>query len=106
MSGQYDDCNLPILDFLKTNISYIFHIRKFRNEIKNSISNIEFLFETDKFIAKFEIPVARGETELIQYLDINKNLALERSSYFCKLILNEYFPEIIKFWKTVFEIMK
>ncbi len=107
MSGQYDKYNLPIFDFLKTNITYIFHIRKFRNEIKNKISNIEFLLITDKVIAKFELPIAKDETELIQYLDIkNKDQALARGSYSCQLTLDEYFPEVIQFWETVFEIMK
>lgn len=107
MKGQYDKYNLPILNFLKINITYIFHIRKCRNEIKNNISKIEFLLMTDKVIAKFELPISKDEIELIQYLDIrNKDQALARGSYFCQLTLNEYFPEIIQFWETVFGIMK
>ncbi len=62
---------------------------------------------TDKVIAKFELPIAKDETELIQYLDIkNKDQALARGSYSCQLTLDEYFPEVIQFWETVFEIMK
>lgn len=107
MNGQYDKNALPILNFLKTNITYIFHIRKFRNELKNKISNIEFLLVTNRIVAKFELPIAKDETELIPYLDIeNRDQALARGSYFCQLTLNEYFPEVIQFWKTVFEIMK
>jgi hypothetical protein len=107
MNGNYDKYNLPILNFLKVNITYIFHIRKFRNEIKNKISNIEFLLVTNKIVARFELPITKDEIELIPFLDIkNRDQALARGSYYCQLTLNEYFPEIIQFWKTVFEIMK
>jgi hypothetical protein len=107
MKGHYDKYNLPILIFLKINITYIFHIRKFRNELKNKISNIEFLLVTNKIVARFELPITKDEVELIPYLDIqNRDQALARGSYYCQLTLNEYFPEVIQFWKAVFEIMK
>lgn len=107
MSGKYDDLNLPIIDLLKTNFTYVFHIRKIRNEIKNKVSSIEYLLLTDTIIAKMQLPISNDEADLIQYLEINnKDQAVERGAYFSQIKLNEYFPEILSFWKLVFEIME
>ena len=107
MENSYDKLNLEILNFLKNNITYIFHIRKFRNEIKNKISNIEFFYDTNHVEAVFKVPIINDEKELIPYLDINnKDEAIKNNSYNCKLNLDIYFPEMVKFWETVFTIME
>ena len=107
VKGSYDSFRLEIISFLKQNITYVFHIRKFRNEIKNKVSNIEFLLITNQIAARFEVPIHVEEKELIEFLDINnKDQALKNGSYYCQVNLTEYFPEIIKFWNRVFSIMK
>ena len=107
MENSYDKLNLEILNFLKNNITYIFHIRKFRNEIKNKISNIEFFYVTNHVEAVFKVPIKNDEKELIPYLDINnKDEAIKNNSYNCKLNLDKYFPEMAKFWETVSTIME
>lgn len=107
MENEYDKYNLKIINFLKINFTYIFHIRKFRNELKNRPSNIEFVFVTNRIRARFKVPIKSDEQEFIRYLEINNKDEVEKNnSYFCTLILNEYFPEIVKFWDTVFKIMK
>lgn len=107
MENSYDKFNLKILNFLKNNITYIFHIRKFRNEIKTKISNIEFIYVTNHIEARFTVPIKNGEKILIQHLDINnKDEAIKNNSYSCILNLDKYFPEMVKFWETVFTIME
>ena len=107
IQNEYDNYKLDIINLLKTNITYIFHIRKFRNEIKNRISNIEFMFNTSRFEARFRVPVKPDEKELIPYLDIkNKKAAIEKNSYHCTIILDEYFPEMVKFWTSIFNIIQ
>lgn len=107
MKNSYNNLNMEILNFIRNNITYIFHIRKFRNEIKNKISNIEFLYITNHIEARFKVPIKNDEKELIQYLDINnKNKAINNNSYNCILNLDTYFPEAVKFWETVFTIME
>ena len=107
MKGDYDKIDLTILSFLKDNFTYVFHIRKFRNEIKNKISNAEFILVTDKIIAKFKLPIKQDERDLIEFLEIpKKEEALSKGLYHCQLNLNIYFPEIIDFWRLVFNNMK
>lgn len=106
MAGDYDNLGLEIIQFLKLNITYLFHIRKIRNEIKNNIANIKFRFVTDHFEAYFEVPIENDEMGLIKYLDINnKEDALKNRSYHCTLILDKYFPEMLNFWETTFSIL-
>ncbi|MCF8051154.1 MAG: hypothetical protein K9L59_07945 [Desulfobacterales bacterium] len=106
MQGVFDQKRLPTLTFLKTNITYIFHIRKVRNEIKNNPANIEFLFKTDHFEACFRVPIKADEVELVQYLDIaNKDEAVRNKSYRCTYILDTIFPEMLVFWKTAFSLL-
>ncbi len=105
MRGVYDQKGLPTLTFLKTNIRYIFHIRKARNEIKNNPANIEFLFNTDHFEARFRVPIKPDEINLVQYLDIaNMEEAVRNKSYLCVHNLDAIFPEMLEFWKTAFSL--
>jgi len=107
MKGEYDQSSLSIFSLLKTNITYIFQVRKIRNEIKNQPSNIKFRFVTDHFEAYFRIPIMKNEIELIQFLDIkNKDEALAKMSYHCTYNLDELFPEMLRFWKTCFSILE
>lgn len=107
MKDEYDNYELDIIKLLKTNITYIFHIRKFRNEIKNRISNIEFIFNNNHFEARFRVPIKPDEEELIPYLDIkNKKAAIEKNSYHCTIVLDEYFPEMVEFWTSIFDMMQ
>lgn len=107
MKGDFDESGLEIIKFLKTNITYIFHIRKVRNEIKNDPSNIEFIFKTDHFEARFKVPIKNDEKDLVQYLDIeNKDKAITNKSYLCTYILDAIFPEMLKFWNTAFAILR
>jgi len=78
MKDDYDVSGLETVKFLKTNITYVFHIRKVRNEIKNNPANIEFLYNTNRFEAHFRVPINPDENDLIPYLDIqNKDEALK-----------------------------
>jgi hypothetical protein len=106
MKGEYDQLGLSIVSFLKNNITYIFHIRKIRNEIKNQPSNITFRFVTNHFEAYFWIPIMKDEVELIQFLDIkHKDEAMTKMAYHCTYNLDELFPEMLSFWKTCFSIL-
>lgn len=110
MKNEYDNLKLDVISVLKTNITYIFHIRKFRNEIKSNISNIEFRFvyrsNTNYFQATFRVPIKPDEKELIPFLDIkNKKAAIERNSYRCTISLDKYFPEMVAFWTSMFNII-
>ena len=105
MNGGYDVSNLAIIEFLKTNITYIFHIRKVRNEIKNNPSNIKFRY-VNRFEAYFKVPIKEDELELIKFLDIkNKDEALKNKSYNFTYILDEIFPEMLQFWDVCFSIL-
>ncbi len=107
MRNEYDKYDSKIINFLKLNFTYIFHIRKFRNEIKNKPSNIEFIFVTNHCEARFKVPIKPEEQELVHYLEINnKDEAIKNNFYYCRLMLDKYFPEIVEFWNTVFKIMK
>ena len=107
MSGKYDKFELSILNFLKENFTYVFHIRKFRNEAKNKISNFEFILITNNIIAKLKILIQQNELELIPYLEISdQEKAIKEMSYGCQITLDEYFPEIVNFWKIIFDIME
>ena len=82
MRDEYDPDELEIINFLKTNVTYIFHIRKIRNEIKVSPSNIKFRLNTNRIESYCTIPIKDDEVGLIQYLDINnKEKALKNKSY-------------------------
>ena len=106
MKGDFDTVEFDILRFLKTNITFIYHIRKIRNEIKTDISNIEFRFVTDHFEAAFWVPIKSEEFELVQYLDINnKEKAIENKRYHCVFNLDNYFPEMIEFWNVAFSLL-
>jgi hypothetical protein len=107
MRGDFDENGLEIIKFLKTNITYIFHIRKVRNEIKNDPSKIEFLFKTDHFEAYCKVPIKEDENELVQYLEIrNKEEAIKNKTYSYTYILDAIFPEMLDFWNTAFSILK
>lgn len=106
MNGKYDGSNLEIIRVLKENITYIFHTRKVRNEIKNSPSNINFRY-VNRFEAYFRIPINNDEIELVQYIDVkNKEEALRNKSYHFTYILDEIFPEMQRFWNICFSIFE
>lgn len=105
MNGDYDNLNLSIIDFLKLNITYIFQIRRIRNELKSNPANIEFRYNTNRFESFCRIPIKNEEKELIQYLDIiNKDEALKKSSYGCTYNLDELFPEMLEFCRSFLAI--
>lgn len=106
MKGNYDRLNFSSITFLKTNITYIFYIRKVRNEIKSYPSNIKFRYNTNHFEAYFKVPIKTDEKELIPLLDLkNKNEALANMSYQCVYVLDELFPEMLHFWHTCFSFL-
>lgn len=106
MKGDYEASGLETVKFLKTNITYIFHIRKVRNEIKNNPANIEFLYNTNRFEAHFRVPINLNEKELIPYLDIqNKDEALQNMAYYCTYLLDEIFPEMLQFWRMCLALL-
>jgi hypothetical protein len=107
MKNEYDQIGLPIINFYKTNITYIFHIRKIRNQIKNYPSSIKFRFITDHFESYIDLPIDNNEKELIPFLDINqKEKALADMSYEGVHNLDILFPEVPHFWKTCFSILE
>ena len=107
MKGDFDDSGLKIIKFLKTNITYLYHIRKVRNEIKNNPATIEFLFKTDHFEARLKVPIKDDEIDLVQYLDIlNKDKAVRNKSYLCTYKLDVIFPEMLEFWNTALSILE
>lgn len=102
--GNYDNIDLDILRFAKTNISYIFQIRKIRNEIKNNISNIKFRLVNKDLQAYFMLPLEDSEIELLPLLDIrNKEEAIKNKSYHAIIILDKYLPELIEFCNVILE---
>lgn len=104
-AGDLERHKLEILGFLKENITYIFHIRAIRNEIKKDPSAVAFNFNTDHFEARMELPVRESEKALFQHLEIKSiDEALENGRYLCAINLNLAFPEMKAFWTTVNEI--
>ncbi len=82
-------------------------IRKIRNEIKASPSNIKFRLHTNRIESYANIPIKSSEVELIQYLDIeNRDEALKNNAYNCVFILDVYFPDMLQFWNECFSIFK
>jgi len=88
-----------MIEFLKVNFNYIFHIRKFHNEIKSNPSAAEFLFNTDHFEMRMTLPIKTEDEFFLEHLDIN-NLqeAMIKKSYTGTLNLDAYFPEKLQFW--------
>ncbi len=105
MANVYDNIGFDIIQFLKTNITFVFHIRKVRNEIKNRIGKIRFRFVTNHIDAYFRVAIASDEKALIPFLDIeNIDEAIARSGYYCTFNLDSYFPEMVAFWKAALSI--
>jgi hypothetical protein len=105
VEGRLSGHKLEILEFLRTNISYIFHIRSIRNEIKRNPSVVEFNFNTDHFEARMRLPVKESEKALLQHLNIkNIDEAIKNESYSCTLNLDLAFPEMKAFWLAVNEV--
>lgn len=107
MANHYDHIGFNIVQFLKTNITFIFHIRKVRNEIKNRIANIKYRFVTNHIESYFRVAIASDEKELIPFLDIeNIDEAISKSGYYCTFNLDSYFPEMVEFWKAALSIYR
>ena len=106
--GDYESLNIKIIDFLKNNLTYVFHIRKVRNEIKNKPSNIKFRFVTDHIESYFSVPILRNEDErFLDFLSLkNKEEAISKRRYSIVINLDLYFPEILVFWNTCLLILK
>ncbi|MBF0252559.1 MAG: hypothetical protein HQL29_01970 [Candidatus Omnitrophica bacterium] len=108
MNGEYDEFEIGILEVLKANISFIFHIRKIRNEIKNKPSNIKFRIVTDHLQCYFELPIKSDEKEFISKYIVfkNKEEGLNKGAYFCTLKLKQWFLDLMGFWDHIFRIIK
>lgn len=106
VAGDFTRLDRPIFEFLKTNITYVFHIRKVRNELKANPSNAEFNFNTDHFELRMVLPISREEESLIPHLDIqNLQEAQMKKQYAAVFNLDILFPEMRQFWsafQTVF----
>jgi hypothetical protein len=101
LAGSYDKMEKPIFVFLKTNSSYVFHMRKLRNQIKADPSSAEFYFNTDHFEMRMSLPVQAEDEAILPHLDIaNFEEALSRRCYMSTINLDLYFPEVVEFWQA------
>lgn len=101
LAGDYDNLQKPIFEFLKTNATYVFHIRKFRNQLKSDPSAAEFHFNTNHFEMRMSLPVQPGDESILPHLEIaNLDDALRTRRYMSTVNLDVYFPEMIQFWRT------
>jgi hypothetical protein len=101
MVGDFDQFKSPIFEFLKINITYIFMIRKVRNQFKTNPSSAEFNFLNTHIQLRLTLPINRDEMELIPYLDINNiDNALAEKKISATYNLDELYPELSNFWKT------
>ncbi|MCT6721616.1 hypothetical protein [Acidovorax sp. K2F] len=101
LAGAYDDMEKPIFGFLKNNASYVFHIRKFRNQIKADPSSAEFNFNTDHFEMRMSLPIKPEDKEILPYLEIaNLDEAIRNGCYMSTMNLDMYFPEMLQFWQA------
>lgn len=102
-AGDFDHFEKPIFTFCKTNLNYLFHIRKIRNELKSNPSAAEFTFDTDHFMLRMALNLRTEEVGLIEHLDIvNLDEVLKNKKYFTTINLDVSFPEMRQFW-TAFE---
>lgn len=102
LGGDYDRLQKPIFDFLKLNATYVFHIRKFRNQLKADPSAAEFHFNTNHFEMRMFVPVKEEDESILPYLDItNWDEAMRDRRYMCTVNLDVYFPEMLQFWAAL-----
>lgn len=102
--GEFDSLNLTTINFLYHNRSFVFHIRKIRNLVKNDPSAVEFIYNTDEFQARMQLPLEQSDHGLLEALDIpNQQDALARGSYFVTLNLGIAFPEMKAFWQAALQ---
>ncbi len=102
--GEFDGLNLATISFLSENRNYIFHIRKIRNLVKSDPSAVEFIYNTNEFQARMQLPIEQSDRDLLSFLDIqNQQEALTRGSYFATLKLNIAFPEMREFWQIALQ---
>ena len=102
--GEFDALNLATITFLHDNRNFIFHIRKIRNLIKNDPSAIEFIYNTNEFQARMQLPLEQSDRELLPALEIeDQQDALERGSYFATIKLGIAFPEMKAFWQAALQ---
>lgn len=105
LEGLYEPSRM--LNFIKINLTFLFHIRKVRNIIKTNPSLIEFRMITNHLRAHLIMPLSDDELYLIPSLDIKgKDKALENKSYHATFILDKYYPEMVEFWKTTESVFK
>lgn len=101
LAGDYDGMNQPIFAFLKTNATYVFHIRKVRNEIKTNPGSAEFNFNTNHFELRMMLPIKPEEQNIVSHLDINNvQEALAKKQYAATFNLDILFPEMREFWAS------
>lgn len=101
LAGAYDNMEKPIFGFLKNNASYVFHIRKLRNQIKSDPSSAEFNFNTDHFEMRMSLPLKSEDKEILPYLEIaNLDEAIRNGRYMSTINLDVYFPEMLQFWQA------
>jgi len=105
VDGTYGNSN--ILGFIKTNLTFLFHIRKVRNIIKTNPSLIKFRMVADHLEMHFIMPLLDDELYLIPYLEIKgKDKALINKSYHATFILDKYYPEMVEFWEETRRVFK
>lgn len=103
MLDKYDAHGLSIIELLKENISFIYQMRAMRNEIKAKVSGLEFRFVTNHFELTITHPLKEEDVFFLPYFDINTERAIEDKAYSSIIILDEYFPEVVRFWTYVNE---
>ena len=107
MRGKYDILGLKIIVLLKTNFSYLYHIRKIRNIIKANPSAIKFRLATDHIEAYFTIQFSPQEKIYLPFLNINNiEKTKGRGAYNATINLDAYFPEMLVFFKQAERVLK
>lgn len=104
--GKYDGVKSEALLFIKANYSYVFHIRKIRNEIKNKLHGMDISYRHPHFFAECRVPLDSNDRELVSLLDIcNVDEAIKNNGYTITINLDQYLPELLEFWNTVFPLL-
>jgi hypothetical protein len=106
LAGEFDHFDLPIFEFLKTNATYIFCIRKMRNALKSNPASFEFYYDTDHFTVKIEVPVSDDELGIAQKLEIKEmEQLIAEKKYTIRCNLDKFFPEINSFLQQTYRVL-